>query len=121
VGDAQAGVVHFPIIGPAVVIAMTAALNMQAYRTGRITLSEYLQKVGERGFLALIATSAGWAAKVISKEPKVGLPVSLVMRYFGGQAMHNLKRRKKLSTMVQHVEDSRLALEARWPTLQLES
>jgi hypothetical protein len=119
VGDAHAGVVHFPIIGPAVVIGMTAALNMQAYRMGRITLSEYLRKVGERGFLALIAMCSGWAAKIISKEPKVGLPVSLVVRYCGGQAMHNVKRHKKLSATVQDVEDSLLALEARFPTLQL--
>jgi hypothetical protein len=60
VGDAQAGVAHFPIIGPAVVIAMmTAALNMQACRTGRITLSEYLQKGRRAGFPCIDCNGCG--------------------------------------------------------------
>jgi hypothetical protein len=112
VGHAEtAGAVHFPLVGPVLVMGLAAALNYRSYRQGRITPAEALRNVGERGFLATLATGAGWAAVIIAHEPFVGLPTAVLVRFFGGQFFHNVRRRELLTQFVETVQASRRRLE----------
>ncbi len=113
VGHAEAAGVteHFPIVGPVLVIGLAAALNFRSYRQGRMTPAEALRNVGERGALTLLASGAGWAATLLAHEPFVGLPTSVVVRLFGGQFLHNRRRRELLTEYVETILDSRMQLE----------
>ena len=95
VGHAEAaGAIHFPVIGPALAISLAVWSNGRAYRKGKVSLEDAVRNVGERGALAIVAGAAGWGAVVLAHEPFVGLPTSIVVRLFGGQFFHNLRRRK---------------------------
>ncbi|MGA8728539.1 MAG: hypothetical protein WB608_07290 [Terracidiphilus sp.] len=102
---------HFPTIGPVVVIGLAVALNYRRYRRGRMTLSDLMRNVGERGALAVLASGAGWAAALLAHEPFFGLPTSIAVRLFGGQLFHNRRRRELLAGLVDAVSDSRRQLE----------
>jgi hypothetical protein len=102
---------HFPIVGPAIVIGLTVGLNCRAYRQGKITVREAMRNVGERGFLAILASGAAWAASTLAGEPLVGLPTSVAIRLLGGQYFHNLRRRESLTGYVVAVRGSREQLE----------
>ena len=103
---AAAGTEHFPIIGPALVIGLVAWSNCQKYRRGHITPAEAVRNIGERTLLAILASGAGWAAVLLAHEPLVGLPTSVLVRIFGGQLFHNLKRRELLTQLVETVQES---------------
>jgi len=113
VGHAEAAgaAEHFPIIGPALVTGLATALNFESYRKGRVSVAEALRNVGERGFLAVVASGAGWAVGLLAHEPFFGLPTSVVVRLFGGQMLHNRRRRELLALLVESVGDSRRQLE----------
>lgn len=113
VGHAEAAGVaeHFPFVGPVLVIGAAAALNYRNYRQGRTTLADVLRNVSERGALAFFASGVGYAAVLIAHEPFVGLPTSIVARLFGGQFLHNRRRRELLTKYVETVQSSRTHLE----------
>jgi hypothetical protein len=112
---------HFPIFGPALVVGLAAALNYERYRKGRITISDALHNVGDRGLLAVLAMGAGWIANLAVGKPFVTLPTSIIVRLFGGQVLHNRKRRQLLSNLVSVAQDSRIQLERQLPRPLLES
>lgn len=113
VGHAEAvgAAVHFPVIGPVLVIGIAAALNYRSYRQGRTTPADALRNVGERGALAILAAGAGWAAILLAHEPFVGLPTSVVVRLFGGQILHNFRRGELLERFIQNVKEAKVQLE----------
>jgi hypothetical protein len=102
---------HFPIVGPVLVVGIAAVLNFRTYRKGRITVAEALRNIGERGALALLASAAGWATALAAHEPFVGLPSSIVVRLFGGQILHNLRRGELMAQQLESVRDSRRQIE----------
>ena len=108
---AAAGAEHFPLVGPAIVMGLVAWSNYQGYRKGRVTPAEAMRNIGERTILAFLASGAGWAAALIANEPLVGLPTSILVRIFGGQLFHNLKRRDLLTQLVETARESRAQLE----------
>lgn len=118
---AAAGAEHFPVVGPALVIGLAAALSFESYRRGHITISDALRNVGERSLLAVLATGAGWLAKLAVHEPFVMLPTSIIVRLLGGQVIHNQKRRELLSNAISAAQDSRIQLERQLPRRLLES
>jgi hypothetical protein len=113
VGHAEAAgaAEHIPFVGPIIVIGLAAALNYRSYRQGRMTPAEALRNVGERGALAFFASGAGWAAALLAHEPFVGLPTSVAARLFGGQFLHNRRRRELLTEYVETIRGSRKQLE----------
>jgi hypothetical protein len=96
-------------------------LNYERYRKGRITISDALHNVGDRGLLAVLAMGAGWIANLAVGKPFVTLPTSIIVRLFGGQVLHNRKRRQLLSNLVSVAQDSRIQLERQLPRPLLES
>ena len=113
VGHAEAAgaVDHFPLVGPAVVIGLVAFSSWRRYRTGKVSADEALRDVRERGILAILSTASGWALAAIAHEPLIGLPTSVAFRLFGGQFLHNRRRRELLEKHITTVSESRRHLE----------
>ncbi len=103
---------HFPVFGPAIVIALAVSLNIKAYRQGKVTPDQALRNVTERGSLAILASGAGWAVTMLAGEPLLGLPTSLMVRLVGGQLLHNLSRRELLEGYIQTITHSLKHLES---------
>lgn len=57
-------------------------------------------------------SASGWATTLLSGEPLVGLPVSIVMRLLDGQFFHNRRRRELLGRYVETITNSTSYLEA---------
>lgn len=106
---ADAAEIHFHL--PVLAILWVGGQNWYRYRKGKITLKEALRNFGERGALAWFAEFAGWAVTVLAHEPSVGLPVSITARLFGGQFVHNLRRRELLTVYIQTISSSTRRLE----------
>jgi hypothetical protein len=119
--EAAGAAEHFSLAGPALVVGIAAVSNFQAYRRGRITSTEALRNVGERGALALLAFAAKWATILVAHEPFVGLSSSIVVRLFGGQILHNLHRRELMAEYLESVRDSRRQIEHQLPRPLLEA
>jgi hypothetical protein len=109
--EAAGNHLHFPIIAPIIAIGFAAAQNRRKYREGKITLEHALRNIGERGLLAVIASSAGWAAGALAHATVVGIPVSMGVRLAGGQLLHNRHRRELLTMYVETVVSSTRKLE----------
>jgi hypothetical protein len=110
VEHAGAAALHFHL--PVVAVAFTIAQNCSRYRKGSCTLQEAMANIGTRSLLATIASAAGWGASAAAHASIVGVPVAMVVRLFGSQAIHNVGRRRLLTSYVQTVAASRIALKA---------
>lgn len=103
---------HFPLVAPILAVGLAATQNWTKYRTDRISLSQMLQNVGERGLLAVIATGAGWVISALAHSSGVGIPVAMGVRLFGRQLFHNRDRRNLLVVYIETITVSRSKLEA---------
>jgi hypothetical protein len=98
--------IHFPVVAPILAVGFATHQNWKRYRAGRITLNQMLQNVGERSLLAVIATGTGWAVGALCDATGVGIPVSMSVRLFGRQLLHNRDRRKLLTTYIEAITAS---------------
>jgi hypothetical protein len=112
---------HFPVIAPILAIGFAAGQNWSRYRTGRVTLNQMLQNVGERGLLAVIASGAGWAVGALAHTSGVGIPVAMGVRLFGQQLLHNRDRRKLFTIYIETITASTRNLQAQLPRRLLEA
>jgi len=65
---------------PLLAFGMIAAQNYLGYRKGRLTATEAVTSGIKRGWRAVVCRGAAYAAILISHEPVVGLPASVLTR-----------------------------------------
>lgn len=116
VDHADAASIHFNL--PVIAVAFAVGQDYVRYRKGSFTLQEALANIRTRSALATIASAAGWGASAAAHSSIVGIPAAIVARLVGSQVIHNVGRRKLLTSYAQAVVTSRTALERRVLTRQ---
>lgn len=113
-GDAAANadqMADFPILGVAIAIGLIGGQNYLDFRRGKKSLRDAFQNTGTRSGLAIVASTGGWAAFVLTGNPLAKPTVSVLIRKFGGQALQNRERRELMRSYIRQVQESRLLLE----------